>query len=89
MQCRTGCGACCIAQSITSVIPGMPEGKAAGVRCIQLTDDNHCAIFGDPRRPSVCLTLRASVEMCGDNDDVAATRLHAMTFLSALELATR
>ena len=97
MQCRSGCGACCIAPSITSVIPGMPvdgapsleQGKAAGVRCMQLTDDNRCAIFGDPRRPSVCSTLRASVEMCGANEDVAATRAHAMRFLTALELATR
>ena len=67
----------------------MPEGKAAGVRCVQLTDDNRCAIFGDLRRPLVCVTLRASVEMCGADDDVAATRFHALTFLSALELATR
>ncbi|MEO8036559.1 MAG: YkgJ family cysteine cluster protein, partial [Acidobacteriota bacterium] len=39
MDCRTGCAACCIAPSITSPIPGMPEGKAAGVRCVQLTSD--------------------------------------------------
>jgi uncharacterized protein len=89
MQCRTGCGACCIAPSITSAIPGMPDGKPAGVRCTQLTDDNRCTIFGDPRRPLVCATLRASVEMCGADDDVSATRIHAMTFLTALELATR
>ena len=67
----------------------MTAGKAAGVRCVQLTDENRCAIFGDPRRPSVCVTLRASVEMCGADEDVAATRIHAMTFLNALELATR
>lgn len=30
-ECRPGCGACCIAPSISSPIPGMPEGKAAGV----------------------------------------------------------
>ena len=97
MQCRAGCGACCIAPSITSVIPGVAvdgapsqaRGKAAGVRCVQLTDDNRCAIFADPRRPLVCLTLRASVEMCGANEYVAETRVHAMRFLTALELATR
>ena len=89
MICRSGCGACCIAPSITSVIPGMPEGKPEGERCVQLTDDNRCAIFGDPRRPSVCSTLQASVEMCGVDDDLAATRVHAMRFLTALELATR
>jgi Fe-S-cluster containining protein len=89
MLCRAGCGACCIAPSITSAIPGMPEGKPADVRCVQLTDDNRCAIFGDPRRPSVCSTLRASLEMCGANEQVAATRIHAMRFLNALERATR
>lgn len=67
----------------------MARGKPAGVRCVQLTDDNRCAIFGDPRRPLVCVNLRASVEMCGVDADVAATRIHAMTFLSALERATR
>jgi len=89
MQCRSGCGACCIAPSITSVIPGMLAGKPAGVRCVQLTDDNRCAIFGDPRRPLVCSTLRASVEMCGAENDVALSGVHAMRFLTALELATR
>ena len=36
MDCRPGCAACCIAPSISSPIPGMPHGKPAGVRCIQL-----------------------------------------------------
>ena len=30
MNCREGCGACCIAPSISSPIPGMPHGKPAG-----------------------------------------------------------
>jgi len=65
MDCRAGCGACCIAPSISSPIPGMPDGKPAGVRCVQLTDDHRCALFGKPERPDVCNRLRASVEMCG------------------------
>ena len=64
-------------------------GKPAGVRCVQLDEGNRCLIFGDPRRPAVCASLRASVEMCGANDNVAATRVHAMKFLSALEAQTR
>ena len=31
MNRRPGCGACCIAPSISSPIPGMPHGKAVGV----------------------------------------------------------
>lgn len=65
MDCRPGCGACCIAPSISSPIPGMPQGKPAGVRCVQLADDNRCLIFGEPGRPTVCGGLQPSAEMCG------------------------
>lgn len=71
MECRVGCGACCIAPSISSPIPGMPEGKPAGVRCVQLTKDNRCQLFGQPDRPAVCKRLRPDPEMCGQNADEA------------------
>ncbi len=89
MNCRSGCGACCIAPSISSPIPGAPSGKAAGARCVQLDDDNRCKIFGDPRRPSVCSSLQASLEMCGSDENVDVTRGHAMQFLARLERETR
>jgi uncharacterized protein len=89
ISCRPGCGACCVAPSISSPIPGMPDGKAAGIRCVQLDTENRCKIFGDPRRPSVCSSLRASVEMCGADENVSATRVHAMRFLTELEQATK
>ncbi|MDB5036095.1 MAG: putative Fe-S oxidoreductase [Chlorobi bacterium] len=82
MECRTGCGACCIAPSISSPIPGMPNGKPAGARCVQLTGDNRCMIFGMPERPEVCNSLRPSMEMCGAGD------AEAMSNLVRLELAT-
>jgi len=88
MNCRPGCGACCIAPSISSPIPGMPAGKPAGVRCVQLDDANRCRIFGDPTRPAVCSSLQPSPEMCGESPDAAATQVHAMRFLAALERAT-
>jgi len=80
--CRPGCGACCIAPSITSPIPGMPDGKPAGVRCVQLVDGNRCAIFGDPARPACCRGLAPSGEMCG------ASREQALAWLTQLEAAT-
>ncbi|QRN53730.1 YkgJ family cysteine cluster protein [Dyella caseinilytica] len=83
LACRSGCGACCIAPSISSPIPGMPHGKPAGVRCIQLTYDHRCAIFGDPRRPAVCASLQPEPVMCGPD------REHAMHWLARLEAATR
>ncbi len=78
-----GCGACCIAPSISSPIPGMEGGKPAGVRCVQLTDDNRCRLFGLPERPAVCVRLRPTEEMCG------ASAEDAMTYLIQLEAATR
>jgi Fe-S-cluster containining protein len=83
MNCRPNCGACCIAPSISSSIPGMPEGKPAGVRCIALTDDNRCRLFGNPDRPKVCSSLQPSFEMCGFSQS------DAINYLDMLEKQTR
>jgi len=82
MNCRVGCAACCVAISISSPIPGMPGGKNPGVRCIQLTDDQRCRLFGSAIRPDICNRLAPSKEMCG------ATAEQAYAYLSALEKAT-
>lgn len=82
MECRPACAACCIAPSISSPIPGMPEGKPAGMRCVQLTEALGCAIFGLPQRPAVCASLRPAATMCGEHRDEAIawlTRLEAST----------
>jgi len=71
MDCREGCGACCIEVSISSSIPGMPEGKPAGVRCIHLTDDNRCAIYNTSEKPKVCTDFKAEPEFCGSSRDEA------------------
>jgi len=71
MDCRLGCGACCIAPSITSPIPGMPEGKAAGERCVQLSEDNLCKIFGSEERPDVCSSFSATFDVCGNSNSEA------------------
>lgn len=83
MHCRPGCGACCTAPSISSPIPGMPQGKPAGVPCIQLGKDQRCQIFGHPERPRVCASLKPSPAMCGTNQAEALQVLHR------LEQATR
>lgn len=82
MDCRAGCGACCVAPSISSPIPGMPYGKPAGIPCVQLTDDYACAIFGHADRPAVCQRLRPSPAMCGTD------RAAALATLTELECAT-
>lgn len=83
MECRAGCGACCTAPSITSPIPGMPQGKPAGVPCVQLDAAARCRIFGQPGRPAVCASLQPSTAMCGHS------RAQAMYWLTRLEEATR
>lgn len=71
MQCREGCGACCIAPSISSPLPGMPNGKPAGVRCLHLQADRRCAIFHSPERPAVCAGFSAEPSVCGDSVEEA------------------
>ncbi len=83
MKCRLGCGACCIAPSISSSIPGLPSGKPAGVRCLQLTADKRCLLFGRPERAAVCSGLRPGAKMCGDSVE------EALAYLAFRELATR
>jgi len=82
MICRSHCAACCIAPSITSPLPGMPNGKPAGVACVQLDDDLRCKVFGKAERPAFCGSLKPSEEMCG------ATRDQALLWLTQLEQAT-
>jgi uncharacterized protein len=83
ITCRPGCGACCIAPSISSSIPGMPGGKPAGVPCVQLDDAHRCRIFGQPGRPAVCRQLMPSQDMCG------ASATEALAWLTRLEHETR
>jgi hypothetical protein len=61
----------------------MPNGKPAGVRCVQLTDDNRCRLFGRPERPPVCVALRPNLEMCG------RSAAEALAYLTLLEVSTR
>ena len=75
-SCRPGCGACCIAPSISTL------GKPAGVPCVHLDIDLRCAIFGSPERPACCAGLQPSSEMCG------ASREQALAWLAELERRT-
>lgn len=83
MNCRPGCGACCIAPSISSSIPGMPGGKPAGIRCIQLTSENKCKLFNKSERPKVCIGFQPSDELCRE------TAEEAMEYLLFLEKETK
>ncbi|HJN50615.1 MAG: YkgJ family cysteine cluster protein [Pseudomonadales bacterium] len=82
MECRVGCGACCIAPSISSSIPGMAAGKGVGVRCVQLDGDNRCRLWGLASRLEFCSRFTASIETCGQS------RREAMALIARLERRT-
>lgn len=83
MECRIGCGACCIAPSISSHFPLHPNGKPAGERCKQLDDNNLCKLFATAQRPKVCFDFKACSWICGDSSE------QALITLTELETATR
>jgi Fe-S-cluster containining protein len=87
MVCRLGCGACCIAPSISSPIPGMPRGKPAGQRCIQLDENNLCRLFGRPERPKVCADFKPCPSVCGQTNTIAMANLTALEQLTTEESA--
>ena len=58
MECRAGCGACCIAPSISSPIPGMPETYL-------------CRIWCSANYPDVCRRFTAAPETCGESREDA------------------
>lgn len=60
----------------------MPNGKPAGVRCVQLDEHDRCRIFGRPERPAVCSSLQPDEAMCGDS------REQAMRWLGWMEEQT-
>lgn len=82
MECRIGCGACCIAPSISSPLPGMPKGKPAGVRCVNLNTENKCTIWGSPHFPKVCLQFQPDIKVCG------STKEEALELIAELERLT-
>ncbi len=61
----------------------MPDGKPAGVPCVQLDAELRCKLFGHPDRPSFCVGLQPQTTMCGQN------RQEALLYLGRLEQLTR
>ncbi|HCG68940.1 MAG TPA: zinc/iron-chelating domain-containing protein [Gammaproteobacteria bacterium] len=83
MNCRSGCGACCIAPSITSPLPGMPDGKPAGVACIHLDSAMACELFDSPERPDFCARFAPESSVCGSSREQALATLRVLDVLSA------
>ena len=61
----------------------MPEGKPAGVRCVNLDPASYrCRIWGQADYPEVCRRFQAEPDSCG------ASRNEALELLAVLELVT-
>ncbi|GHB10361.1 hypothetical protein GCM10009038_05170 [Salinicola rhizosphaerae] len=60
----------------------MPDGKPAGVRCVQLDDQNLCKLFNDPHRPTLCRQFDYDEAVCGES------REEALVILTQWEHAT-
>ncbi|WP_082869066.1 YkgJ family cysteine cluster protein [Oleiphilus sp. HI0125] len=81
MKCHDPCGACCIAPEITSALPNMPDGKPAGIRCVNLDSENRCMEY--EKRPKVCREFNPTEYTCGDSFE------DALRLISELEAATK
>jgi hypothetical protein len=88
IECRAGCAACCIAISISSPIPGMPKGKPAGIRCVQLTSNGFCKLFGKPERPWICSAFKAERALCGNSREEALSNIARLEGLNPENLDT-
>ncbi|MDA8826441.1 YkgJ family cysteine cluster protein [Luminiphilus sp.] len=83
LECRAGCGACCIAPGITRPFYGMPQGKPPGTPCVHLDAARSCGLFLDTRRPAVCRNFKPHIDVCGDSAE------QALELLNQLERASR
>ena len=68
---------------MNSTIPGMPNGKPAGVRCVHLDEAYRCALFGCEDRPALCSQFQAEALVCGSD------RQEAIRILTDWEVLTR
>ncbi len=84
MECRPNCGACCVVPSISSPIPGMPDGKPAFTPCVHFdAATKTCTIWMTEEYPEVCKEFTPTPECCG------ASREEALQLLTNLENLTR
>ncbi len=61
----------------------MPDGKPAGVPCVQLDEQGRCRLFGRPERPAFCVSLQPAADLCGED------REQALRLIGEMERATR
>jgi Fe-S-cluster containining protein len=89
VECRAGCGACCIVPAIHTPFLGMPNGKRKGERCVHLGAQGLCALFDDTRRPGCCSQFQAEPAFCGSSREEALLLLADLELLSDPEGESR
>jgi uncharacterized protein len=77
-KCRQGCGACCVFMSISSPIPGHPNGKPAGVTCNALTKTWECSLYNTDLFPAICKQFKGDPETCGKTFEEAKKGIIAL-----------
>ena len=85
MECRKGCGACCIAPSIFQSYYQMPGGKKAGERCVHLDSHNLCLLFGSEHRPDFCVDFQAEELTCGSSFEEALIAITVLDIQTKIE----
>jgi len=56
----------------------MPDGKPAGVRCVNLDDRDYCKVWNTPDYPAVCHGFLAENIACGQSREEAIVLLTIM-----------
>jgi uncharacterized protein len=59
----------------------MPDGKPAGVRCVNLLEDLTCNIYDS--RPNVCREFTPAPDFCGQSQDEALRNIAAIERMTA------
>jgi hypothetical protein len=77
MECRPGCGACCIAPSSPHRFPACPRASRRG-RCVQLDAQMQCRLFGQLSGLPSAFRSRPKPTMCGSPSPTGAEHPHAL-----------
>ena len=86
LLCHNNCAACCSVISISSPLPSMPFGKPAGIRCVNLDDENLCKIYEATNYPIVCKNFKMNYETCGKSAEQAIYNLGMLERLTSSEI---
>jgi uncharacterized protein len=63
----------------------MPNGKPAGVPCVQLDEQNRCQLFDNEDRPALCSRFQAGPEICGNSRDEALSLITQLEQITVID----